>query len=520
MKRNLVMTWALVVGSLPLVGCGPSSSVDDEGDGAGADLAKIAVDNTEHALLGAHSAGSFIAESQTFADAFSSLDGGESCETTGCTGTDPSCVPQEVCTPNEVTVADLQEQRADLREAIDEFIGNLRDEIFARANLEASTGTSATYRLGPSVLCSDDSVTPAEPGQPAPAPMDPVYDPDCVDEANRLQVRLHLTLASPGNVNMALMLTEAKRTPVTFELYRDHVSASSNLAEIKATLDAAGEDTSAIPTLSGRVGVELRRNGELDWSFLGHVYENVAVVVENDDAERVHVGVGASSPSMELRLNGNARNILGSIDYGAITAGGPLNAFRDSFTEVEIDPLTGEEIPQPVYTGNVELLIGGYEGSVTFDGSTDHLSLEGLGLGDVASTLKWNDQILAQFDLNPSNGRHFDLGYQKTNTGSEFTFSPTFDALLRLNFAPLASQITDLSPSLMDDTIHVWFDGQNPKIEVTDEQVKVVTGTLNVTSTATPESNLTVPAGMCLVDSGATDPANEAIGALTTGTCQ
>jgi hypothetical protein len=223
---------------------------------------------------------------------------------------------------------------------------------------------------------------------------------------------------------------------------------------------------------------------------------------------------------MELRLNGNARNILGRIDYGAITAGGPLNAFRDSIDEVEYDPVTGEELPRPTYTGNVELMIAGYEGSVTFDGATDHLTLEGLGFGNEASTLKWNDQILAQFDLNAANDRHFDLGYQKTNVGSEFTFSPTVDALLRLNFAPLASQITDLSPSLMDDTIHVWFDGQNPKIEVTDEQVKVVTGTFNVTSTATPDANLTVPAGMCLVDSGATDPTNEAIGALTTGACQ
>jgi hypothetical protein len=74
MKRNLVMTWALVVGSLPLVGCGPTST--EGGDApSNTDLAKIAIENTEHALIGAHSAGSFIADSQTFADALSSLGG-------------------------------------------------------------------------------------------------------------------------------------------------------------------------------------------------------------------------------------------------------------------------------------------------------------------------------------------------------------------------------------------------------------------------------------------------------------
>jgi hypothetical protein len=334
-------------------------------------------------------------------------------------------------------------------------------------------------------------------------------------------VRLKLTLASPGNVDMDLLLTEARRNPVRFELHRDHVGVSSDLAEVKATLDAAGEDTENLPTLEGKVGFELRQNRELDWSLIGSVLQNVVVVIVDDEtAEQVRVGVAASAPATELRLNGNARNIVGSIDYGAITVSGPLNAFRDSFDEVEYDPATGLEIPRPAYTGNVELLLAGYEGSVTFDGSTDHLTLAGLGMGDVASTLKWNEQILAQFDLNPSNGRHFDLGYQKTNVGSELTFSPTFDSLVRFNFAPLASQITDISPSLLDDTIHVWFDGQDPKIEVTDDQVKVVAGTFNVTSTATPEANLTVPAGMCLVDSGATEATTEAIGTLVTGACR
>jgi hypothetical protein len=518
MKRNLVMTWALVAGSLPLVACGPTSTDVDDGTG-NTDLAKIAIDNTEHALLGAHAAGSFIADSQTFADAFSSL-GGESCETTDCFG-DTTCVPETVCTPNDVTIADLQEQRTELQDGIDDFIEYLRDEIFAASNIESSGASSITYRLGPAVLC-DELEEPVPPGEPAPAPSStPTYDPECVDQSNRLQVRLKLTLASPGNVNMALILTEAKRSPVSFEFHRDHVGVSTDLQEVKATLDAAGEDTSSIPTLEGRVGVELRRNAELDWSFLANVFQNVVVATADEDTgDQVRIGIGASTPSAELRLNGNARNILGSIDYGTVSVSGSLNAFRDSFDEAEYDPITGEEIPRPTYTGNVELMIAGYEGSVTFDGATDHLTLAGLGLGDVASTLKWNDQILAQFDLNKDAGRHFDLGYQKTSAGSELTFSPTFDSLLSLNFAPLANQITDISPSLMNDTIHVWFDGRDPKIEVTDEQVKVVSGTFNVTSTATPDANLSVSPGMCLVESGATEPTNEAIGTLTTGTCQ
>jgi hypothetical protein len=518
MKRNLVMTWALVVGAWPLAACGPTTETND-GAGANTDLAKIAIDNTEHALLGAHSAGSFIADSQTFADAFSSLEG-ETCETTDCLG-DPSCVPQTICTTDEVTVAELAEQRTELRDGIEDFIQSLRDEIFAPSNIESSTGSSVTYRLGPEILCEElEPVVP--PGEPAPAPSTtPTYDPECIDRSDRMQVRLKLSLASPGNVNMALILTEAKRNPVTFELHRGRVAVSADLQELKATLDAADEDTSQFPTLEGKVGVELRKNAELDWSFLANVFQNVVVAIADEDTgDVVNMAIGASAPSAELRLNGNARTILGAIDYGTVSVSGALNAFRDSFDEVEYDPTTGEELPRPTYTGNVEMMIAGYEGSVTFDGSTDHLELTGLGLGDVASTLKWNNQILAQFDLNKDAGRHFNLGYQKTNAGSEFTFSPSFDTLLTLNFAPLANQIADIPPSMMNDTIHVWFDGQNPKIEVTDEQVKVISGTFNVTSTATPDANFSVSPGMCLVESGVTEPTNEAIGDLTAGACQ
>jgi hypothetical protein len=47
----------------------------------------------------------------------------------------------------------------------------------------------------------------------------------------------------------------------------------------------------------------------------------------------------------------------------------------------------------------------------------------------------------------------------------------------------------------------------------------VVSGTLNMTSTSTPAANLSVPAGMCLVESETEAPAHEFLGAFAVSTC-
>ncbi len=273
--------------------------------------------------------------------------------------------------------------------------------------------------------------------------------------------------------------------------------------------------------MTGQFGLELHKNAARDYSFLVNVQKDLGVTLENDLGERMMVGLGKSTPTMELRLDGNAKQVTGAIDFGALTVSGPLNAFRDTFDPEQYDDLTGEPIPRTTYTGALELLVAGLEGALTFDGSTDHLTLEHLGIGDQTSSLKLDGTTLASLDLNPSDGRHFDLSYQKSPTGdgSLLTFSPTFDLSLLLHFAPLLSQIPDLSPSVLDENLKIWFDGTDPSIDTSNGQIAVVSGTLNVTSASTPSANVTVPAGMCLVDSGVAS-GNELIGSLGSGACE
>lgn len=513
--RTKLLTRGLTLSVLWMMGCSPASGSSEPV--ATSDLALTAQENVERALRGTHRAGSFLAESASLAEMFDSLGGSsESCESGPCT---PDGCPPVECTSDPVTVEDLQEQRADLDESISELMEMLRDEIFTAENLESEDASSATYLLGPATFCEsevfDDDAGPG--ATPAPPPE---LDPECVDQINRLQPRIRLSSPSAGNVDVQLLLTSEKRNPVTLELYQDHVGAVMDLGETKAALDAIGEDTENLVSMVGKFGVELRKNADLDFSFRSSVLEAIEVVVSNDLDEQVRVALGQSVPMFELRFDGNARQVTGSLDYGTFGVDGPLNAFRSMFADTEYDPVTGEELPGQKYTGHTEVFVAGLEGSITFDGNTDRLDVLDIGLGDTSSTLKHDGTVLAQVDLNADAGRHFDLSIQKQPAGEPIvTFSPTFDLSVLLNFAPLANQITDISSSIMNDTLRIWFDGPNPSVQGRDDALGVVSGTLNMTSTSTPAANLSVPAGMCLVESDAEEPAHEFLGALAVSTC-
>ena len=99
--------------------------------------------------------------------------------------------PETVCTPIEVTEEDLEEARQEIRESAANLVRQLRERILIEDNLESSTATSATYRLGADVLCDgdDDAVPPAAPGA------------DSSDaEARALRVRTSSLTESEGRV--------------------------------------------------------------------------------------------------------------------------------------------------------------------------------------------------------------------------------------------------------------------------------------------------------------------------------
>jgi hypothetical protein len=544
MRRSFGL-WVLL-GSPLLAACG---TTDEQVSGQ--QFALTAQENLEQALRGVTRAGSFVADSAALAKMLGPIAEGEGSDC--AVPPAPACVPGQVCpqptTPvcepddGELAVEDLQETRDEIDEAIGELVEVLRERVFTPENLESEDATSATYRLGASFYCdSDDVEVPVTPGGTpvAPAPSGP--DPDCVEQANRWQTRVRLSSPSEGDVDVQILVSSERRNPATIELHRDHVAVVADLGEYLAAVRATGQDTGEIVDLEGTVAIELRKNAELDYSLRYGVREAVHFAsVDEDDGNTVDVSLGASFPVMDIRLDGNQRKLTGTYDLGTLGVTLPLENFHgDDDGSISVDPSGNPLPPEAPYTGTIDAFLAGIEGSVTLDGTNDELRLVNLGLGDESSTVKYDGQLIAQLDVNPDANRHFDVLAKKVDDEhTTLTFAPGLDARVLLNFAPLASQIPDLPDYLLGDTIRAFFSGADPTIEPSDGQVKVVTGTLNLTSERVPEASLVVPAGSCLLDNEADDappssgtptsptpapvtpaPAHELLGRFSVGACQ
>lgn len=471
--------------------------------------ALTAQENAERALNGLLDSSTFLTESTSVAASLSSLGSSDS----------------------EVTSADLVEAHDGIRRGIDELLTKLRNEVFIEANLESDDGTHSVYAIPASMFCSsDDGDTVAEistgalvPGQePGPAqepptpvaPLAPTIDPECEQRYAVLQPRLRLSSPGEGDVDVDLLLTQNRHRPITFRLYDDRVGVVADLGELLATLRSAGEDTGNLLELDGQTALEIVRHDALDYSVQVSVLRDIEAILSND-GDRIELRLASRSPTVEVRLNGNARTLSGRLDYGAMNLVAPLAAFAG-----DPDPELGA--PSKPYTGVIDVVLGGLNGGLTFDGNRDELQFIGLGLGDVSTTVMHDGNRLLTLDVNPDHGRRFDLRVESLDGESpRLTFSPTLDLRAALAFSHIADQFSDIPAPFLNDTLRLWFEGDSPSVTPSEGQLRVDSGTLRLTSASRPGDDLTVVAGMCLME--APEPELEPAslpGAFTAAVCQ
>jgi hypothetical protein len=475
--------------------------------------------NTETALLGLTNAGGFLAESSALADTMNELGGSsETCTTSAvlCTPDAPCEAPISECQTDEVTTADLSDAQAQVKDSIHSLVDQLSERFFTEDNIETAEDKSITYLLGPDDLCDDvETTTLNSDGTVAASSAGP--DPDCVDSATRAAVRLRVTSPSEGDVDVTVVLTDQRFEPFVFELHKQRLAVTADLDQLTSSIEAMGEDLGGLESLRGRLQLELVKNAPLDFSARFNVLDDVELVAV-DNGNRLEVSVGASSPTLEARIDGNAKTVSASYGLGPVRVSGPLALFADMFggTDESGDALVaanGEPVATPppaepakTYTGVIEAVLGGLDGTLSYDGASDAFSLSNLGLGDETTTVTHDGNPLFALDVNPDSGRHFDLTLQDTTSGLEVTFSPTLDVSALFAFENIADQV-DVPAALMNDTFRLFFDGQNPSVRGRDNGLEVTSGTLHLSSSAHPEDDVTVSAGMCLLSTTESDSA-------------
>lgn len=539
-RRNRRALWSLSLTCLSwcaLLACGGDSELVEI---SSQKAALTASENSERALHGLVDAADFLTASSSIANTLGAIGGTtEECDSSvvPCTSDSSSCPePVTVCTSTS-DGADLGETRDEIRDGMQALVDRLRERVLIPENLETETPTSATYRLGADVLCDSDDTPDVSPGSSAPSEA----DADCIDQAERYQLRLRLTSPREGDVDMTLLVGEAQNAPLTVHLFQHSLGVQLDLGEV---LDAArdlGEDVGSLKELAGVLQLELVENAPLDYSLELDVLSALHVVA-GEAGETVSASLGASSPALHLRVDGNAQRLTAGIDLGALELLGPLSSFAGLFgadaasnsagpnsagSGDSEDSFTGAPpAEERSYTGNIKLLLAGLSSTVSYVADSDVLNFTDVGFGDRTSTLEHDGKRLFALDLNPTRGRRLNLVVEPDGDGTKVSITPTLDLALSFAFHNIADQFDDIADYLLDNTLHVWLEGSAPVVEIRDEQVQVVSGSLNLTSSFDPAHDLSVLAGECLLDaSDASDETDEPgagapFATLSAGTCE
>jgi hypothetical protein len=115
--------------------------------------------------------------------------------------------------------------------------------------------------------------------------------------------------------------------------------------------------------------------------------------------------------------------------------------------------------------------------------------------------------------LNPNDGRGFDVvirtNQDDTNGDTALvSIDPTIDLNIAVHFAHIADQV-DVPETMMNDKLRMWFEGGDPTFSVEENQVRMVSGSFHLSSEQSPESNVNVDEGMCLVEMEAATAVSE-----------
>ncbi len=522
-----VVRWGLSCLSVGLLAC-PSDRDEVEISSSGAAL--TASQNADRVLQGLVGSADFLYESGSLLQALNRVGGASgscsSSDTLCASGS--SCAPVVSCERHELEPVDVEEARSELGEELEDLVQHLREHILIPANLESETSTSATYRLGADVLCDDEElIAPASSSSGEPS-----HDEDCVERADRLQLRLRLTSPRQGDVDIAVLVGQERNQPVVFELHRRSLGLRVDLAEALDTARELGNDTADIEQLSGELQLQLVENAARDYSLELNVLSALKSVVRSK-GERLEASLGAASPAFELRVDGNARRFLAGLDLRSFRMVGPLRVFADAFVaDSSEDPAhepgahdliapEPEPEPEPSYHGAIDLFLSGLQGTLEYVADSDVLKLSGLGFGDATSKIDYDGRSLLALDLNAAQGRHVDLVLEPQGDQTKISISPSFDLKLALAFHHIANQVEGIAEHLLNDTWHFWSEGTEPAVIAEDEQLRVVSGALHFESAADSSANVTVPAGMCLLgEAEASEETDDWRHQLSAGVCQ
>lgn len=415
----------------------------------------------------------------------SACDGGRSCSASAVPASSSS-----VASPTQ----------AQIDESTEQLVAFLRDRVFTKQNLESSDATTAVFRINGDDICTGGGGREQE---------------ACVNEVDKLELRIRATPVGSDGIDLAVLIGPARVVPVTFVLRVEALAVQVDLGGVKSALgfwaDASGQSASLPRTMEGLVELRLQKNQELDYTLSSSILSAVAVEVVSTDGV-TSIRSAEAVPLSALRLDAVNRRVGVDLDLAT--------------TEISLP--YRQVVPNGAAGNQLGILLSGLSFSFTAEEGQQAALIAHIGLGDAQSRVTLDNQVLFSADLNELSNRHFDLEVTPGADGEPlFKVLPEFDLVTRFFLKPLLADRSHTVPSYYEDeTYRVRLSGgDNPTFRPLKAApgfpggLQILSGVLQIETSATGVSPVTVNPGECLVGTGIVDGGHPILGRLAAKPC-
>ena len=465
-RKNIITALGFTILTGGLTACGPAEEEQLNQEISPTTVQQALTQNTDAMARGVSEAIAFIKDSELAMGAWNGA-------STSCTYEDVYDERGEWIDSTETCVP--VELNTDLAQPSQELTELLKNNIFTQDNIESQLPREITFLLKGANVCKLGD-------EPAEA--------SCVDFVDRAKLRVVVTSPAANDLDMKLLVGDARTNPVSLELHQQKLAVVADLGAVRPSIQAIatalGEPIpDELPeTLSGKVRAQLSRPAakKLEATF------SVLSPIKIADAD-YDIQVAQASPAMKLTVDGDAKKVQQQINWSAIQAKFPF------WEHQEIETTETDEFGNQ-YTSyeskrtkkhSAQISLGGANGTLIFDAANELLSAAGLGLGDATSTVKIDGQQVLSLDLNPSAGRRVDVSLaQGPNDTQTLEIAPSLDLKLVMTFQTIKAAFDELDVAdwMLNDTWQIKADGATPVRLSVGEQLKVLAGKLTMSSSA------------------------------------
>ena len=240
--------------------------------------------------------------------------------------------------------------------------------------------------------------------------------------------------------------------------------------------------------LKGRIKVAVKKLGEKKVSLSWSVLE----AIEIQDMDNHSIAMMPASPVFSVTGDGVAKTI-------ALELAIPQTDVRLPWDPKEIDAKNSD----------LHISVGGVHGKSTLSESAEELAFEGLGVG--ASFVEVRTTKIFELGFNAANGHKMDLKIKPlAGDQARFEITPKLDLSLAFALQMVAAEFNadeQPEPWMLGQTLSVLMTGASKAVaetvqesETFDGGVKMVEGSLSLSTSADTNATVSVPMGQCLTE--------------------